>query len=109
MATAEPLRVTTLQEFLGVVARPGLTVVDFSAEWCGPCAAIAPVVLALAGQFPAVTFVKVDVDRSGEIAQRCRVTHLPTFVFFKSGAELPATRSVNPSALKLAATVQENS
>ncbi|KAJ3070310.1 Hsp90 cochaperone [Podochytrium sp. JEL0797] len=65
-----------------------LTVVDFTATWCGPCKAVAPRFEALAAQFPNVTFLKVDVDEMKEIAQRYEVTAMPTFMFFQNGAKL---------------------
>lgn len=59
-----------------------LVVVDFSAEWCGPCKKIAPVFEALAASTPSVTFIHVDVDKvRPEDGQG--VSSIPTFKFFK--------------------------
>jgi thioredoxin 1 len=60
--------------------------VDFWAEWCGPCKAIAPVLdelgAELAGQ---LTIVKVNVDESPELAQEFGIRSIPTLLVFKSG------------------------
>jgi thioredoxin 1 len=61
----------------------GLVVIDFFATWCGPCKKIAPFYDELAKVYPNVTFLKVDVDESGEIVERFNVNAMPTFVFLK--------------------------
>lgn len=60
-------------------------IIDFYADWCGPCKRVAPVFVELADKFPNVTFLKVNVDDSGEIAEGFEVTSLPTFVFLNKG------------------------
>eukprot|EP01112_Ceratiomyxa_fruticulosa_P021499 TRINITY_DN7587_c0_g1_i2.p1 TRINITY_DN7587_c0_g1~~TRINITY_DN7587_c0_g1_i2.p1 ORF type:complete len:677 (-),score=165.58 TRINITY_DN7587_c0_g1_i2:116-2146(-) len=59
-----------------------LVVVDFSAIWCGPCKAIAPVFEKMAKNYPAAVFLKIDVDQLKETASRYKVSALPTFYFF---------------------------
>jgi thioredoxin 1 len=63
--------------------------IDFFAEWCGPCKRMAPVLDEVARDFDGkLKVVKVDVDESGEIAARFGVTAMPTFVVVKDGKEL---------------------
>jgi len=63
-------------------------VVDFWAEWCAPCKAIAPLVEALAGEFDGkVKFAKVNVDENGPLAGDCNVMSIPTLIFYKDGVE----------------------
>jgi thioredoxin len=56
-----------------------LVVVDFTATWCPPCKAIAPIFEALAAEEPDVVFIKVDVDANSETAQACGISSMPTF------------------------------
>jgi thioredoxin 1 len=70
----------------GEIPRKGAVVIDFFATWCGPCKRIAPVFEDLADKFyPAVTFLKVDVDESPELVDQFDVSAMPTFVFLKDG------------------------
>lgn len=61
--------------------------VDFYADWCGPCKMMAPVVEALSEQMDGakVKFAKLNVDESGNIAASYRVMTIPTFIIFKDG------------------------
>ena len=62
--------------------------IDFFAEWCGPCKMMAPVLDEVAREYQGkLKVVKVDVDESGEIAARFGVTAMPTFVLLKNGEE----------------------
>lgn len=60
-------------------------IVDFWAEWCGPCKAFLPVLAQFAEQFPQVKVCKVNVDHEPELCQRFNVMSIPTLVFFKDG------------------------
>ncbi len=60
--------------------------VDFYADWCGPCHAIAPTIEALSSEFEGkVKFVKVDVDASQEVASRYEIMSIPTIMLFEKG------------------------
>lgn len=62
--------------------------IDFFAEWCGPCKAMAPIIDEVARDYAGkLKVVKVDVDESGEIAAAFGVTAMPTFVLLKDGKE----------------------
>ncbi len=60
--------------------------VDFWAEWCGPCKAIAPVLKELSTELAGkVTIAKLDVDAHGDIAKRFSVMSIPTLLIFNNG------------------------
>lgn len=60
--------------------------VDFWAEWCGPCKAVGPLIDAVASEVEGVAKVgKVNIDEAGGLAQKYGVQSIPTFLFFKDG------------------------
>lgn len=60
--------------------------VDFSAEWCGPCKLLAPVVDEIAGEYTGrIRVGHVDIDASRAIAARYNIMAVPTLLFFKDG------------------------
>ncbi|MEZ5990019.1 MAG: thioredoxin [Planctomycetota bacterium] len=63
--------------------------VDFSATWCQPCKALAPVIEAVAGEFEGKLIVrKVDIDKAQQTAIRFGIQGVPTCIFFKGGTEV---------------------
>ncbi|XP_068675776.1 thioredoxin-like [Montipora foliosa] len=65
-----------------------LVVMDFFAEWCGPCRKMKPYLRRLIEEYPDVIFVKIDVDENDEISELENVEVMPTFVFYKNGEKV---------------------
>ncbi len=68
-----------------VLKAPGKVLVDFWADWCGPCRMVGPVLEEMAADYPDVTFVKLNVDEAPEVAQRFGVMNIPTILAFEGG------------------------
>ena len=80
------------------LAQGGLMMVDFWADWCGPCKMLAPVIEDLAGQYEGRALVgKVNVDEEPELAMRYGVMSIPTVIFFKDGKEIDRKVGVMPA------------
>jgi len=60
-------------------------VVDFYADWCGPCKAMGPVFEEVAAEMNTAKFGKLNIDEAMEIAKKYRVMTIPTFIVFKGG------------------------
>ncbi|KAK3845930.1 MAG: thioredoxin-like protein, partial [Linnemannia gamsii] len=63
-------------------------VVDFFAEWCGPCKTLAPMLVNLEMKHKPTIFAKVDVDEAGDVAAKYEVKAMPTIVFFVEQKEV---------------------
>ena len=78
-------KIINTAQFRGSVEEAqGVVVVDFFATWCGPCKMLAPVFEQVGEEMKnEATFLKVDIDQSLEIAQKFRITTVPTMMIFK--------------------------
>lgn len=67
------------------IKKDGIVLVDFWAEWCGPCQMLGPVIDQLSQERSDIDVCKVDVDIEGGLAARYEVANIPSLLFFKDG------------------------
>lgn len=73
--------------------------VDFHAEWCGPCKMLGPIVEQVAeAKADEAVVAKVDIDAARDIAERYRITSIPTLIVFKDGEPVVVARGVQTKA-----------
>jgi thioredoxin 1 len=71
--------------FIQTVSSDKPTLVDFWADWCGPCKMMHPVFESLSKKYPKIKFARVNVDQNQNIAMKFAVQSIPMFIMFKSG------------------------
>ena len=79
-----------------VLERDRPVIVDFTAAWCGPCRAMAPILETLAAERDDVRIVKVDADRDMSLTASFGIRGFPTFIVFDGGREVGHIRGAMP-------------
>lgn len=70
------------------ITSQGLVLVDFWAEWCGPCKMMHPIFERMAKKYRHIKFARVNVDQSQDISMKFGVQAIPTFIMFKDGEQV---------------------
>ena len=70
-----------------VLNNNGIALIDFYADWCGPCKMVAPIVNEIANERSDITVGKVNVDENNSLAVKYGVVSIPTLIVFKDGKE----------------------
>ena len=82
-----------------ILAHPGLSIVDFWAERCGPCRMLGPIIEQLAEEYKDVKIAKVNVDQNQELAGAFQVSSIPVVYFIKNGEVIERIVGVNPATV----------
>ena len=94
------MEAVTEQNFdLQVLQSDQAVLVDFWAEWCGPCHAIAPVLEQMASERSDLKVVKLNIDEQPAVAQRYGVMSIPTLILFKDGEPTAAAVGAMPKSM----------
>ncbi|HEY3484262.1 MAG TPA: thioredoxin [Ilumatobacteraceae bacterium] len=75
----------TIDDFASTVSADGITLVDFWAEWCGPCRMFGPIFEQAATENTDVQFAKVDTEAERELATGLQIMSIPTLMVFRDG------------------------
>ena len=89
------MKIADKNEFLEISAK-GFTLVDFYADWCGPCKMLAPILEELSNEYDDVDFIKVNVDNEPELAAQYQIMSIPAVFLFKDGEVVAKTGGLRP-------------
>ena len=88
----------TTDDFKTTVEKGGILLIDWWAEWCGPCRAFAPVYEKVSGDNPDITFAKIDTEKEQQLAAAFGIRSIPTLMIFRDGVPLFAQPGALPQS-----------
>ena len=78
------MKIVNTEEFNELI-KNGIVLVDFFADWCGPCKMLGPVLEEVSEEYPDIEFIKVNVDENMDLAESFGIMTIPTVFLFKDG------------------------
>lgn len=88
ISTTQPIAALTLENIERVIQSNSLVLIDFYAEWCGPCKKMTPILNKIANQNKNIKLLKIDAEKSDNIASVFKVEEIPTYVIIKNGRQV---------------------
>ena len=86
------------ENFSGTINTDKTVLLDFYADWCGPCRMVAPLLDEIATEHPEYLVCKINVDKEPELAQQFGVVSIPTLVVMKNGSVVQQSSGARPKA-----------
>lgn len=86
--TTQPIATFTFENLDQIVKSNDLVLIDFYAEWCGPCKKMTPILNKIADQNKKIKLLKIDAEKSEHIASAFKVEEIPTYVIIKNGKQV---------------------
>jgi len=78
-----------MASFSEIIQKNKMVLVDFSAEWCGPCQTLAPILKAVKDELgDELSIIKIDVDKNQPVAAKFRVQGVPTLILYRDGQQV---------------------
>ena len=90
--------IKSLEEFNNAISNE-YVLVDFYADWCGPCKMLSPIIENIASSRDNIKVYKVNVDELGDVAREFSVMSLPTLILFKNGVLVDKKIGFNPESV----------
>jgi len=88
-----------MASFNELIKKNKVVLVDFSAEWCGPCQTLAPILHDVKGHYgDELSIVKIDVDKNQAVAQKFAIQGVPTMILYKEGVQVWRQSGVFPKS-----------
>lgn len=88
----------TAEQFPDTVQKEGIVLIDFWAEWCGPCKRFGPIFEEVSEKFPDATFGKVDTEANQELSAALQIQSIPTLMLFRDGVLLARESGLLPAS-----------
>lgn len=86
-----------MSKFEEIISGDGAVLIDFHAEWCGPCKTLAPIIKEVKSEFGStLKVIKVDVDKNQNLANKLGIRGVPTLILYQKGKQLWRQSGVVP-------------